>query len=429
MDAEAAYRRKTPRSARLFALSERLHAGGVSHNIRFFEPYPFVARSASGSRIRDVDGNSYADYWMGHWSLALGHSPPRVRAALRAQAGRGWMHGTCSEPAIRLSEALSRAVPAAEKTRYTASGTEAVAYAVRLARAATGRRRIAKVEGGWHGYGPGLVSSVNWPFGEPEGAGMEAEGRAVSVPYNDSEGSLRKLERAGKLACVVVEPLLGGGGGVPAEPDYLRSLEEFCRKSGALLVVDEIVTGFRLRYGCAYERAGLSPDLVTLGKIAGGGMPMGAVCGSDEIMGLADARAAPREKRAYVGGGTFSANPASMTAGLETLAGLRGKHAGMNELGRRARKDLASVFSGAAEVTGAGSLFMVHFGAAGPVRSAADAAGCDLGAQRRYHFGMIAEDGIFCLPGKMGAFSAAHGARDAARLKAASEKFACSLRK
>ena len=427
MDAEAAYRKKTPRSARLFALSERLHPGGVSHNIRFFEPYPFVASSARGSLIKDVDGNRYTDYWMGHWSLALGHSPPRVRAALRAQADKGWMHGTCSEPAIRLSEVLNRAVSVAEKIRYTASGTEAVAYAVRMARAITGRKAVAKIEGGWHGYGPGLVSAVNWPFKEPEGAGMEAEGKAVSLPYNDLETSLDRLGRA-DLACIVVEPLLGGGGCVPAEPDYMKGLQEFADRNDALLVLDEIVTGFRLRYGCIYEKMGLEPDLVTLGKIAGGGMPMGAVCGRAEFMKAADARATVRKERAYVGGGTFSANPASMTAGLETLRELRGKHAKMDALGRRARRELASVFSGNAEVTGTGSLFMVHFGATGPVRSAADAAACDVETQRRYHFGMIARDGIFCLPGKMGAFSTAHREQDVARLKAASERFASTLK-
>ena len=427
MDAEAEYRSKTPLSARLFALSERLHAGGVSHNIRFFEPYPFVARAASGSRIADVDGNAYTDYWMGHWSLPLGHSPPRVRAAVKKQAGMGWMHGTCSEPAIMLSEELQRAVPAAEKIRYTASGTEAVAYAVRLARAATGRRKIAKIEGGWHGYGPGLVSSVNWPFDSAEGAGMSAEESAIPLPYNDLEGSLERL-RGSELACIVAEPLLGGGGGIPAEPDYLRGLQEFARRSGALLVLDEIVTGFRLRYGCAYEEMGLDPDMVTLGKIAGGGMPMGAVCGRDEVMRLADARATPRRDRAYVGGGTFSEGPASMTAGYETLRALKGRHDRMNALGLVARASLSSVFSGMAEVTGAGSLFAVHFGASGPVRSAADAAACDAGMQRRYHFEMIARDGIFCLPGKMGAFSDAHKGRDVTELRDASERFACSVR-
>lgn len=428
MDAEALYRRNTPRSAGLFALSERLHAGGVSHNIRFFEPYPFVARSASGSRISDVDGNRYTDYWMGHWSLALGHSPPRVRSALAAQLKRGWMHGTCSEPAVRLSEVIRRAVPAAEKIRYTASGTEAVAYSVRLARAATGGKTMAKIEGGWHGYGPGLVKAVNAPFGAPEGAGMSGEGSVASLPYNDLEGSLDALRRVGSLACIVAEPLLGGGGGIPAEPDYLRGLQEFARKRGALFVLDEIVTGFRLRYGCAYETMGLSPDIVTLGKIAGGGMPMGAVCGADEVMKLADVRSSPRKKRAYVGGGTFSANPASMAAGYATLSELRGKHGRLARMGSSARKKLASIFAGRAEVTGAGSLFAVHFGAEGPVKSAADAAACDQDMQKRYHFEMIARDGIFCLPGKMGAFSAAHTDADVKRLAAATERFACSVR-
>ena len=428
MDAEALYRKKTPRSARLFARSERLHPGGVSHNIRFFEPYPFVSASASGSRISDADGNRYTDYWMGHWSLVLGHSPPRVRAALAAQLGKGWMHGTANGPTLRLSELIRRAVPAAEKIRYTASGTEAVAYSVRLARAATGKKTVAKIEGGWHGYGPGLVRSVNAPFDAPEGAGMSGEENTVSLPYNDLEGSLKVLRGVESLACVVAEPLLGGGGGIPAEPDYLKGLQEFAQKRGALFVLDEIVTGFRLRYGCAYQPMGLSPDIVTLGKIIGGGMPVGAMCGTGEVMKLADARSCPRKKRAYVGGGTFSANPASMVCGYETLSELKGRHAALNRLGGAARKKLASAFSGEAAVTGAGSLFAVHFGE-GPVKSAADAAACDQNLQKRYHFEMIAKDGIFCLPGKMGSFSAAHSDADAKRLASASERFAQSFRK
>ena len=428
MDSEALYRKKTPRSARLFARSERLHPGGVSHNIRYFEPYPFVSESASGSAIRDVDGNRYTDYWMGHWSLVLGHSPPRVRSALAAQMKKSWMHGTCNRPTVELSELLQKAVPAAEKIRYTASGTEAVAYSARLARAATGKSTIAKIEGGWHGYGPGLVRSVNAPFDAPEGAGMYGEENAVSLPYNDLEGSLDVLRRTESLACVVAEPLLGGGGGIPAEPDYLRGLQEHAQKSGALFVLDEIVTGFRLRYGCVYEKMGLSPDIVALGKIVGGGMPVGAICGTGEVMKLADARSCPREKRAYVGGGTFSANPASMVSGYETLSELKGKHAALNRIGGAARKKLASAFSGEATVTGAGSLFAVHFGK-GPVKSAADAAACDQGLQKRYHFEMIAKDGIFCLPGKMGSFSAAHSEADAKRLASASERFACSFRR
>ena len=429
------YRRMTPLSARAFARSRELHVNGVHHNIRFFEPYPFVARSASGSRIADIDGNSYTDYWMGHWSLILGHAPRPVAEAVSGQLGRGWMHGTVSEPAMALSEAIRGAVPAAEKIRYASTGTEAAMYAVRLARALTGRRTAAKVDGGWHGYASELLKAVNWPFGEPESGGLVDSGHVASVPYNDLDASLEALQgMRGDLACIVVEPVLGGGGCIPADESYLRGLEEFARRSGALFILDEIVTGFRLRYGCAYEPMGLDPDIVLLGKIAGGGFPVGAVCGRDEAMRACDAGPSGPERgqRSYIGGGTFSANPASMAAGAATLGELRRLGPPLYErldgMGRRARGRLAGAFGGAATVTGTGSLFMAHFARGGgegrPVRSAADAARCDVEMLRRHHFEMIAGDGIFFLPGKMGALSAAHTDGDVDALAEAAERFA-----
>lgn len=437
------YARRTPLSARAFARSRELHVNGVHHNIRFFEPYPFVARSASGSRIADIDGNTYTDYWMGHWSLILGHAPRPVAGALAAQLERGWMHGTVSEPAMELSEAVRAAVPAAEKIRYTSTGTEAAMYAVRTARALTGRRTAAKVDGGWHGYASELLRAVNWPFSEPESGGLVDAGHVASVPYNDLDASLEALQAVGgDLACVVAEPVLGGGGCVPADASYLRGLQEFARRRGALFILDEIVTGFRLRYGCAYERMGLDPDIVLLGKIAGGGLPVGAICGREEAMRACDAGPGgpARGDRSYIGGGTFSANPASMAAGAATLAELRRMGPALYDrlggMGQRARDGLADALGGAAEVTGTGSLFMAHFsprGAGGlrrrrrggpPVRSAADAAACDAGMLRRHHFEMIARDGIFFLPGKMGALSAAHTDGDVDALVGAARRFA-----
>lgn len=436
-DALAGYRGRTPMSARAFARSRELHVNGVHHNIRFFEPYPFVARSASGSRIEDVDGNSYTDYWMGHWSLILGHAPRPVADAVSAQLERGWMHGTVSEPTMALSEAIRGAVPAAEKIRYTSTGTEAAMYAVRLARSLTGRPTAAKVDGGWHGYASELLRTVNWPYDVPESSGLVDSGHIASVPYNDLDAALAALEEVRHtLACIVVEPVLGGGGGVPAEPDYLRGLQEFARRSGALFILDEIVTGFRLRYGCAYEAMGLDPDIVLLGKIAGGGFPIGAICGTDAAMRSCDTGAAgpPREERSYIGGGTFSANPVTMAAGAATLRELgRGTalYERLDAMGRRARDGLAAALGEAAAVTGTGSLFMAHFAPAEgggrerpSVRSAADAAACDTGMLRRHHFEMIARDGIFFLPGKMGALSAAHGDGDVDALVGAAGRFA-----
>lgn len=430
-DAEAAYRKKTPRSRRLHAVSSRLHVNGVHHNIRHFEPYPFVAASARAQRITDVDSNSYTDYWMGHWSLILGHSPPAVRRAIAGQLGRGWMHGTVSMPSIELSEEIARSVRVAEKTRYVASGTEAVMYAARIARATTGRRVVAKVGGGWHGYASDLLKSVNWPFGS-ESRGVYGERNIVTIPHNDLEGSVRALRRAGReLACIVVEPLLGGGGCVPSNRDYMRGLQEFARSRGALLVLDEIVTGFRFRLGCLYPTMRLDPDIVTLGKIVGGGMPIGAMCGKDEVMRVANTSEFGKASRSYVGGGTFSANPASMSAGLSTLRALRSRasvYARIGRLGEAARRGLERALDGRAVTTGIGSLFMAHFGGGGrPVRSADDAARRDTGLLHRFHFELIARDGIFFLPGKLGAVSAAHTAADIRALVGAAGRFSAEL--
>ena len=428
-DYEAEYRKKTRASARAFARSSRLHVNGVSHNIRFYEPYPFVTRSASGSKLTDLDGNRFTDYWMGHWSLILGHGKRQVRDALKEQVGQGWMYGTVNEQTLELSEMISKAVPAAEKIRYVTSGTEATMYAVRLARSATGRETVAKIDGGWHGYTSDLLKGVNWPFAEPESRGIAGGDKIISVPYNDLESSLEILRRhARDLAGIIIEPVLGGGGCIPATAEYLAGMQEFARANGSVFILDEIVTGFRFRYGCIYPTAKLDPDIVTLGKIIGGGMAIGAIAGRDEIMAYADTQKTPRSQRAYVGGGTFSANPASMAAGRATLEYLRSNrqtYARINSLGKYARDGLAKAFDGRVAVTGKGSLFMTHFLAdgAGGVTSAADAARCDTAALARYHLKMMAHDGIFFLPGKLGAISDAHTKKDIARMIAASGDF------
>nr|AAC62704.1 glutamate-1-semialdehyde aminotransferase [Cenarchaeum symbiosum] len=434
MDLEREYRAKTRGSAGIFARSRRYHVGGVSHNIRYYEPYPFVTRSARGKHLVDVDGNKYTDYWMGHWSLILGHAPAQVRSAVEGQLRRGWIHGTANEPTMRLSEIIRGAVKAAEKIRYVTSGTEAVMYAARMARARTGKKVIAKVDGGWHGYASGLLKSVNWPYDVPESGGLVDEEHTVSIPYNNLEGSLEALRRAGgDLACVIVEPMLGGGGCIPAEPDYLRGIQEFVHSKGALFILDEIVTGFRFDFGCAYKKMGLDPDVVALGKIVGGGFPIGVVCGKDEVMCISDTGAHARTERAYIGGGTFSANPATMTAGAAALGALRERRGTLypriNSMGDDARARLSRIFDGRVAVTGRGSLFMTHFTPDGARRisSAADAAACDVHLLHRYHLDMITRDGIFFLPGKLGAISAAHSRADLGAMYSASERFAGGL--
>ena len=416
------YKKKTKNSAKIFAKSLKLHVNGVSHNIRFYEPYPFVVKSSAGKNLVDVDDNRYTDYWMGHWSLILGHGPKEVKDSLKTQIEKSWMYGTVNEQTIKLSELISKAVPVAEKIRYVTSGTEATMYAVRLARSATGRKIIAKIDGGWHGYTSDLLKSVNWPFTESESSGVVNEEEIVSIPYNDLEGSLEILKKHAKsLAGVIVEPVLGGAGCIPATLEYLKGIQEFAHKNESLFILDEIVTGFRFRYGCLYPTMGLDPDIVTLGKIVGGGMAIGVMCGKKEIMEHADTIGKKKSERSYVGGGTFSANPASMTSGYATLSVLKDNssvYSKINDLGEYARGELTKFFDGKVIVTGKGSLFMTHFLKDGitEITNAAQASMCDLKALHEYHFKMIAHDGIFFLPGKLGAVSNAHTKADIKRM-------------
>ncbi len=428
MDYLSEYKKKTKKSAKLFAKSKRLHINGVSHNIRFYEPYPFVVKKSSGKNLIDVDDNKYTDYWMGHWSLILGHGPKNVKETLKKQIEKSWMYGTVNEQTMLLSELISKAVPVAEKIRYVTSGTEATMYAIRLARSVTGKKIIAKIDGGWHGYTSDLLKSVNWPFSESESSGVVNEEKIISIPYNDLEKSISILKKYAKnLAGVIIEPVLGGGGCIPATPEYLKGIQEFIHKNKSLFILDEIVTGFRFRFGCLYPTMKLNPDIVTLGKIVGGGMAIGVICGKKEIMKFADTTGKKKSERSYIGGGTFSANPASMTAGFATLNELKTKksiYSKINNLGEFTRKELFKSFDGKVAITGKGSLFMTHFLNKGitEINNAVDAAKCDNLQLTKYHFKMTAHDGIFFLPGKLGAISDMHTKADIKKMITASEK-------
>lgn len=428
-----AYKKHTKKSARLFERSKKLHIGGVSHNIRFFEPYPFVTKSARGKYLIDVDGNKYTDYWMGHWSLILGHVAPKVAEKVKKQVNNCWMHGTVNENTIEFSEVIHSAVPVAEKIRYVSTGTEATMYATRIARAKTGKKIIAKVDGGWHGYTTDLLKSVNYPFDQSESAGLTDETHIVSIPYNDLEKSISILESVkNDLAGIIIEPVLGGAGCIPATKEYLLGIQEFIHSINALFILDEIVTGFRFRFGCLYNTMGLNPDIVTLGKIVGGGFPIGVICGKEEVMKITDTNANKRLDRSYIGGGTFSANPMTMTSGRAMLKFLK-KNSGpvykkIGRLGEEVRNGLSKIFQDKAIVTGMGSLFMPHFLANGitSVTNAEEAARCNTEMLKKYHFEMIAKNRIFFLPGKLGAISYAHSESDIKNLLEASKKFAIS---
>ncbi len=426
------YKKKTRKSAKLFEKSKKTHINGVSHNIRFFEPYPFVTKSAKGKFLQDVDSNKYVDYWMGHWSLILGHVPEVVKKSVQKQLNSGWMHGTVNKMTIELSETIQKAVPVCEKIRYVTSGTEATMYAVRLARSVTGKKTIAKIDGGWHGYTSDLLKTVNWPFDVSESSGLVDERHVVSLPLNDLEDSLEILKSVkDDLAGTIIEPVLGGGGCIPADKDYLKGIQEFVSKNNSLYILDEIVTGFRFRYGCLYPTMNLEPDIVTLGKIVGGGFPVGVIGGKEEIMQHANTSKQTKSRRAYIGGGTFSANPATMVAGQNTLLTLKKKpvYSKINSIGKKMKKELSKVFDNKVIVTGRDSLFMTHFVKDGinEIKNSADAANCDTKLLHKYHFEMIAKDGIFFLPGKLGAISNAHSDSDVKKMIEASNRFSANL--
>lgn len=393
-----------------------------------------MTKSANGKYLVDVDSNEYVDFWMGHWSLILGHASKQVFSKVKDQLQKGWMYGTVNKNTIELSERISKAVPVAEKIRYASTGTEATMYAVRLARAVTGKKIIAKIDGGWHGYTTDLLKTVNWPFNQSESSGLTDEKHIISLPYNDLENSIKILKSAkNDLAAIIIEPILGGGGGIPATKDYLRGLQEFVKRKNSLFILDEIVTGFRFRHGCLYNTINLDPDIVTLGKIVGGGFPIGVMCGKEEILKHADTQLFSKTKRAYIGGGTFSANPMTMAAGASTLDVLKNNstlYDRIAEYGNATRKQITKTFDGKVITTGKDSLFMTHFvnDKITEIKNAADVAQTNTKLLHKFHFEMIVKNGIFFLPGKLGAFSDAHSKSDVKSLISAAERFSENIR-
>ena len=429
------YKKKTHKSRKFYNDSLKIFPGGISHNIRFFRPYPFFVNKATNKHLIDVDGNRYVDYWMGHWALILGHSPNVVVKKLDRQIRQGTLYGTANDISIKLGETIKKSIPTSELLRFCTTGSEATMYAIRIARAVTKKRIICKTIGGWHGFNTDLMQSVNYPFEIDEGVGMTGrEGDFVeSIPFNDLDRSIRLLESVkDDLACIIIEPLLGGGGCIPADINFLKGLEEYCKRNDILFILDEIVTGFRLNFGSVSSLYHLNPDMITLGKIVGGGLPIGVVCGKKEIMKVANpVENRNKEQLCYIGGGTFSSNPLTMTAGYATLDYISKNrqtvYNKINKLGDIARNDLKKLFSDyglKTEVTGLGSLFLTHFlsNKVNEITNANDVALSDNDTLTKYHFSLMAKYGIFFLPHKMGAISIVHDVKDIQNLINATEK-------
>jgi glutamate-1-semialdehyde 2,1-aminomutase len=365
---------------------------------------------------------------MGHWALILGHSPDAISRSVINQIKNGTLYGTVNNASVELAEMIQKLMPRAEKMRFASTGSEATMYAVRLARAMTMKKFVAKIIGGWHGFNSTLLKSVNYPFDSKEGIGFNPEEKYIkSIPFNDLENSLKILTPLkNDLACIIVEPILAGAGCIMPEQDYLLGLQEFAKKNDIIFILDEIVTGFRVSIHGAYKMFKLEPNLFTLGKIAGGGMPIGIVCGESEILSMANpTRKLNRESYCSIGGGTFSSNPVTMVSGLETLKFLKRNeidvYRKINELGNYIRTEIQKVFYEnkiKAIVTGIGSLFHIHFlvNKDIKIKNAYDVALCNTEMLKKFHFALMAKYKIFFLPNKMGAISYVHNKTDATNL-------------
>ena len=316
------YRAKHPKAAALTERAKKAIPGGVTHDIRHHLPFPIYVERASGSHKWDVDGHEYVDYWMGHGALFLGHCHPAVVEAVRQQVGRGTHLGASHELEIRWAELVNRLIPCADLTRFTMSGTEATHLALRVARASTGRSKIVKLAGHFHGWHDGVVSAVNVPFEVPLSAGVPSGmlDQVLVCPPNDVKAVELALER-GDVAAVILEPAGGQSGTTPTIPGYLQELRAVTRRHGALLIFDEVITGFRYAPGGAQEYFGVTPDITTLAKIVAGGLPGGAVCGARDVMSVIAHRGDPVWDRSQrvAHAGTFNANPLSAAAAVATL--------------------------------------------------------------------------------------------------------------
>ncbi|MBI5427620.1 MAG: glutamate-1-semialdehyde 2,1-aminomutase [Nitrospinae bacterium] len=411
---------KRKKSERLFAKAQTLMPGGVNSPVRAFKAVggnPLFIAKASGSKIYDADGNKFIDYVASWGPLILGHAHPRIVKAIARYAARGTSYGAPTELEIVMAEKVSKAIPSMETLRMVSSGTEAVMSAIRLARGYTGRNKIVKFEGCYHGHADSLLVKAGsglLSLGIPECPGIvpELAKFTLNLPYNGA-GEVRELfaREGGEIACVIVEPVAGNMGVVPPQPGFLKTLREVTRKSGTLLIFDEVITGFRLSLGGAQELYNIKPDLTCLGKIIGGGLPAGAYGGPRKIM----------ESVAPLGpvyqAGTLSGNPLAMAAGIEML-NLMSKKKVYADLEKKSQKLCDGLRKNAetlgipARFTRVGSMFSMFF-TDKEIVDYASVKTSDTEMFKRY-FNAMLEEGIYLAPSQFeaGFVSTAHTDED-----------------
>ena len=320
---EELYRQKLPTSHQLYERAQAVLPSGVTHDLRFLRPFPPYIDHAEGSRKWDPDGNEYVDYWMGHGALLLGHCHPEVTEAVQRQLATGTHYGACHALEVEWAEQVKKMVPSAEMVKFTSSGTEATQLVMRLARLFTGRRKLLKFEGHFHGWQDNTVIAVQPPYGERNMPGIprSVTDQVVVAPPNDIDFVEMTLSSSDDIACIILEPTGGAFGRIPTKPGFLADLRDVTSRHDVLLVFDEVVTGFRCAPGGAQEFYNVIPDLNTLGKILAGGLPGAAVAGRADVVSHLTFRDNPRDQLRWKipHQGTFNANPVSATAGLTAL--------------------------------------------------------------------------------------------------------------
>lgn len=424
------YRSLAPASYELNLRAQKYLPGGDSRSTIYYSPYPLFFARGEGCWLYDADGNRYLDFTCNHTSLVLGYGNPGVREALRAQLELGTCFPGPTEPQIRLAQIISQRTPSIETVRFTNSGTEATMNAIRAARAFTGRRKVVKAEGAFHGTHDVMEVSISpgheraGPQSRPtavphvEGIPDAVFDDVVVVPFNDPEAARRIVEEHGaEVSSIIVEPVMGSAGMIPASREYLTALREVTEELAALLIFDEVIT-YRLAPGGAQEYFGITPDLTCLGKMVGGGLPLGAFGGRADVMSLFD----PSAGRPPIHhGGSLNANPLSLVAGAATLQQLTEREyerlARMGELLRGGLRSLSVETEVPLQVTGLGSLFGLHW-TAGSVDNYRDAQRGDSQFRHQVFLGLLNE-GILMDPRGAGCLSTAIGEDEIDRFVAA----------
>ncbi|WP_445474667.1 glutamate-1-semialdehyde 2,1-aminomutase [Methanococcoides methylutens] len=355
------------KSKELFDKAKTLLPGGVSSPVRAIKPYPFYTESANGSHITDVDGNEYIDYCLAYGPKILGHANPVIKQAIIDQLDKGWLYGTPTQLEVTLAEKIASLYPSIDMLRFISTGTEATMSALRAARGFTRKNKFIKIEGGFHGAHDAVLvkaGSGATTHGEPDSLGIPADftKNTLQVPYNDIEAMTEVIEsNQDDMAAVIMEPVLGNIGPILPQGDYLKEVRKVTEENDVVLIFDEVITGFRLAMGGAQEYFGVTPDMTTLGKIVGGGLPIGVFGGKREIIDMISPSGPVYQA------GTFSGSPASVAAGIATLGVLEKEkvHEKLAATGDMMRSNLSDIISDKGldyNVGGIGSMFKVFFG-------------------------------------------------------------------